>query len=734
MKNLLYIIISFLICFVAIYLDSPSYTSSNNSNDFSIENTMAHIDVMAQENHFMGTEENRKVRDYILSEFQKLNIQAEIFDGYTSSNWRNRFLKMAKTENIIATIKGNGNGKAVLIAGHYDSVLSAPGAADDVHAVACILESARLLKNMQHKNDIIFLITDGEEMGLLGAKAFTEMEDLSNIGLVLNYEARGNSGSSISFEWSEGNAWLVQQVKKAGINPIANSMSYEIYNRLPNDTDFTYFKKAGLSGINHAFIDGFSYYHNPVDNPETINKKSVKHTGENMYHLVKHFANIDITNTVSHNASFFNFLTGIISYPSSMDIFFLIFTLLLVVVCVVFAMRAETSIKSISIAFSYIILLLVLCIGSMIFLSSVLPKLYPQYNVFYSGQFYNHKWYLLTSVSTAIIFTWFITNYFNFKNKANAFKSAAIFVLSIFAIAMYMFLPTATYFMSFPIMALAFIYILNGSAFIKNKNILDGITFLLLIVPLIIWTPIIQNIFLAFSIKMLANPAVLTSFTCLATFIAFESIWTKNKSMLYIGLFGFFFSLIVAHLTSKPTEEKPLPSSVFYHYNLNDQTAHWATNQNDINIGNRDLLKGAKIKTLKLPRTESIIAVENKLSPSVSCKYIISDSTQNSVLSVQYDQEAYLTNVYFENTQNLKWAKINGKTAFENRTDDIGFYITLFGMTQDSLNLEISKIDSTQSQTVTINNEFMVLPQKDIIPKTARRVDGYTSLVKEVRM
>ena len=59
----------------------------------------------------------------------------------------------------------------------------------------------------------------------------------------------------------------MKQVKKVGRRPIANSLSFEIYNLLPNDTDFTFFKKAGLPGINHAFIDGFSYYHNPDDSP-----------------------------------------------------------------------------------------------------------------------------------------------------------------------------------------------------------------------------------------------------------------------------------------------------------------------------------------------------------------------------------------------------------------------------------------------------------------------------------
>ena len=45
----------------------------------------------------------------------------------------------------------------------------------------------------QPRNDIIFLITDGEEMGLLGADKFVqEHEWAQQVGLVLNVEAGHN--------------------------------------------------------------------------------------------------------------------------------------------------------------------------------------------------------------------------------------------------------------------------------------------------------------------------------------------------------------------------------------------------------------------------------------------------------------------------------------------------------------------------------------------------------------
>lgn len=54
-----------------------------------------------------------------------------------------------------------------------------------------------MVKNETPKNDIVILISDAEELGLLGAGAFVEHHPWAkDIGLVLNFEARGSGGPS----------------------------------------------------------------------------------------------------------------------------------------------------------------------------------------------------------------------------------------------------------------------------------------------------------------------------------------------------------------------------------------------------------------------------------------------------------------------------------------------------------------------------------------------------------
>ncbi len=105
------------------------------------------------------------------------------------------------------------------------------------------------------RNDVIFLLTDGEELGLLGAAAFVnEHPWAKDVGVALNFEARGTGGPVRMFETSEQNGWLIRRFAQAAPYPRTDSISYEIYRSLPNDTDLTVFKRHGYAGLNFAFI------------------------------------------------------------------------------------------------------------------------------------------------------------------------------------------------------------------------------------------------------------------------------------------------------------------------------------------------------------------------------------------------------------------------------------------------------------------------------------------------
>lgn len=126
------------------------------------------------------------------------------------------------------------------------------------------------------ENDVIPLFGDGEELGLLGAIGFVEEHAWAlDVKLVLNFEAPGNSGPSIMFENSGQNGFPIQEFAKAVPYPVSNSLAYTIYKKLPNNTDFSIFKDAGMVGFNFAFIDGVEAYHSPIDRPNNLSRNSL---------------------------------------------------------------------------------------------------------------------------------------------------------------------------------------------------------------------------------------------------------------------------------------------------------------------------------------------------------------------------------------------------------------------------------------------------------------------------
>jgi hypothetical protein len=216
-------------------------------------------------------------------------------------------------------ISGKNPGKALLLSAHYDSVHTGPGAADDGASVAAILETLRVIKTHPPlQNDLICLFTDSEEAGLLGAQAFVEQRPWAkDIGLALNFEYRGNSGAFMMFETSLGNGKLIEGLATVPFLS-ATSLFYEVYKRLPNDTDLSVFKQRGIPGMNFSAIDGYTSYHTQLDRPEFLNQGSLQHEGDIMLTLVKHFGNISLNDLNSEDKIYFDFPElGLVNYPVS---------------------------------------------------------------------------------------------------------------------------------------------------------------------------------------------------------------------------------------------------------------------------------------------------------------------------------------------------------------------------------------------------------------------------------
>jgi Peptidase family M28 len=286
--------------------------------EFSAGRAMTHLRVIAAHPHPVGSPENQKVREYLVAQLESLGLHPEVQEATAVGGGH---LIAARVYNIVARKAGAHAGLAVALAAHYDSVPAGPGAGDDGAGVAALLETARALNadSAPLRNAVIFLFTDGEEASLLGARAFVaENPAAKEIGLILNFEGRGDSGPSIMFETSSENGWLIDQLSGAAPYPRAASLSAAIYSQMPNSTDMSIFKQAGLAGLNFGFIGSPGRYHTPEDTPENLDQRSLQHHGSYALALARRFGNLELANHKEPDDIFFNLSIGhswFVNYP-----------------------------------------------------------------------------------------------------------------------------------------------------------------------------------------------------------------------------------------------------------------------------------------------------------------------------------------------------------------------------------------------------------------------------------
>ncbi len=238
----------------------------------------------------VGTAANARCRERILAEWRRLGFTPEVSERVTVvGEWS----LAGSTKNILVRLRGadrrEGPGSAILCMAHYDSVGAGPGIGDDLSGVAALLEVARALKAQGGTaHDVIFLIDDAEESGLLGAKGFEQHHPwAAEVGAVINLEGRGTSGQSRMFETGPGNASIVEALAGAATRPSASSVSVEVYRRMPNDTDFSIWRRRGVQGLNFAFIGDAARYHTPVDDLEHLDPRSLQHHVTNAVEAVQ---------------------------------------------------------------------------------------------------------------------------------------------------------------------------------------------------------------------------------------------------------------------------------------------------------------------------------------------------------------------------------------------------------------------------------------------------------------
>lgn len=570
----------------------PQWTSSNEDSlsEFSTKRAFRQLEILSKTPHFIGSENHEIVAQYLLEELKKLGLETTVQEGYSLSDWGN----LVKSKNILTRIKGTSNTKSLLLLSHYDSAPHSysHGASDDASGVATILESVRafLYAKKPHKNDIIILFSDAEELGLNGAALFvTQHPWAKNLGLVLNFEARGSSGPSyMLMETNAGNAGLVKEFAAANATyPVSNSLMYSIYKMLPNDTDLTIFREQGnIQGYNFAFIDDHFNYHTAQDDSAHLDKKTLAHQGTYLMPLLSYFSNANLSATQSgEDYVYFTIPFTFISYSFSwiLPMVILAFILLLFLITIGIAKRI-LSFKEIARGFIPFLIAIVITGIITFFGWKLLLNIYPQYSDLLNGFTYNGHAYIAGFVLLAVAISFCVYAFFNTAKQTKNNIVAPLFLWILINGMIAFALPGAGFLIIpvyFGLFAFGF-YILTQ----KSYTVLN----LICCVPaLLIIAPFIQMFPIGLGLKVLFGSAILSVLTfglLLPIFGAFakKGIWSLFFLVLSIGFFA------TAHYGSGYELGKAKSNSLLYIYDADSNVSNWVTYDKNLDSWTKSVL------------------------------------------------------------------------------------------------------------------------------------------------
>ncbi len=583
-RNLLALLVVGACVAVAIYLQRPPATTPADASatDFSSARALGHLRQVAQSPHPIGSAQHVEVRNYLFKELAAAGVNPEVQTTTVAGASASSPFRAAMVSNILAKMRGTESSGAVLLVAHYDTVPDAPGASDDGSGVTTILETARALKaGAPLKNDVIFLLTDGEEVGLMGARAFVgEHPWAKDIRVVLNFEARGNGGPSMMFETSDDNAWLVEEFNEGSPYPIGNSLSYEVYRRLGNDTDLSIFRRAGFPGLNFAYISGIDSYHTAMDTLDHVDERSLQHHGSYALALARRFGNLSLSQHAAGNAIYFNPVGSfLVSYTASLALPLMLVTVLAVIVVVVLGFRKKLlSVGGIVLGVVALVVSGIVTYALVSLMWRLIRRLHSGYEYVPWGEPYNSTLYAVSFVLLAVAVTLALYRWFGKRTSIDNLAIGAVLCWAFLGLAVAILIPGGSFLFTWPLLfaliGLAINFILR-----EWRPVAGWVVFLLCAIPgLFLISPLIKQLFVALTLNGAAAVALLVVLTLglllpvIQRGFSFDG-WAVPVAALVLSLCFAVFGLS----TAKFNRQQPKQNSIFYALNADTGRAVWAS-------------------------------------------------------------------------------------------------------------------------------------------------------------
>ena len=548
-------------------------------SEFSSARAMAHLPEVARAARPTGSPEHTRVREYLLQQFRDLGHVPEVQTATAM-----RFSLAATVRNILVRIPGTEpESPAVLVTAHYDSRGIAVGTADDGAGVVAILEAVRALgSGPLLRNDLIVLISDAEELGLLGAQAFADEHPwLADVALVLGIEMRGGGGPSMMFETGADNGWIMEAFSNAAPRPWANSISREVYQRMGNSTDFAVFREEGKQGLNFASVAKPNVYHQTYDTVESLSEATVQHIGSQVLAMIRHLGNADLTKVDAPDVIFFTLpLIGLVVYGAVWN--WIIGALVGVgwVLALVMLRKQGPAIKSVLMG----VVVALIFLGAVFLLSYLLVSLrfdaHPEARALLAGYFHREGWYVLAIASLAMTLAALLFRLFSRWFSASGLILGALAVPVVLAGVLTFTVPFGAMNLQWPTLGAC----IGALVLFRTTDQGRLASWRWLLIPLaavpvlLMLVPFIEAFWLALSLRL---AAVVGTLVGIAALLLLPSLWIIGDHRWYwlptVGALATTVFLAVGVSMATPAPDRPAPSTLVYFMDRGTELTYWLT-------------------------------------------------------------------------------------------------------------------------------------------------------------
>jgi len=549
------------------YARPPAPQAEAALAQFSSSRAMEHVRQIAKAPHPLGTPENAAVRAYLVAQLEALGLAPQIQTGFGVAP---KVGAAGVVHNVVVRLPGRSSAPALLLAAHYDSAPGSYGAADDGASVAAILETLRALRagGKPLERDLICLFSDGEEVGLLGAALFVTQHPWSKqVAAALNFEYRGNRGAVQMFETSERNGALLRGLAATAPQASGNSLLYEVYKRMPNGTDLSVFKNAGIPGMNFAAIEGHTSYHTGLDRAELLDVATLQQQGELMLGLTRHFGNANEPPLQDGDVVYFNMPgLGLVTYPTWLAL------PLLALGCLLFGATVLLGVKQGGLRGARVlgaglafVPVLALIAGACQLLWAGVLLLHPEYRLLLQGDTYNGHWYLLTFVCAAVGLFLFLQARLERWLTALELGAGAAGCWLILLAACSVGAPGASFMLTWPLLPVLLSLLVHG--LLQRRGGAPGTRALVLLVGVVpgiaLLVPLIALIYVALTPALVFVPIALLGLL-LGIAAPLLSPLRARLRLLPVTALGLVVCLTGASLSARFDQDHPQPDSLFY--------------------------------------------------------------------------------------------------------------------------------------------------------------------------